>query len=415
MHGLSANHNEFLGSRNAEQFGERGSGSIVASPLSRGPDGQYAGYAEADVFEMWADVARHYPLDPAWAAVSGYSMGGQGSYRLAGRYPDPFARAFPIVGPLLGAEIYLPALRNVPVMAWYAGQDELVSPALAEQARDLMQRAGLRFSHWLFSPAGHITLGNNDEYGPAAEFLAEHRVDRDPPHVTYVVAPQEDSAPVGAADHAYWLSGMRVRDRSGSPEGTVDARSHGFGAGDPPVRAATSDGGALEGGSHGPLPFVRRAQDRGAAPRAARANRLDLVAENVSALTIDVGRARIGCDVDLRVRSDGPLRITLGGCDQVIRVGAGSSRAGCVSRRRFAIHPPRRIRGRRVVSRRVLVSGRRVRVAGRRRPRAVVDLRGRRRGRFVVRIVSRLASGRTVVSRRAYRTCTRRRPGRGPS
>ena len=41
MHGLSANHNEFLGSRNAEQFGERGAGSIVASPLGRGPDGLY--------------------------------------------------------------------------------------------------------------------------------------------------------------------------------------------------------------------------------------------------------------------------------------------------------------------------------------------------------------------------------------
>jgi hypothetical protein len=409
MHGLSANHNEFLGSRNAQQFGERGSGSIVASPLARGPDGQYEGYAEADVFEMWADVARHYPLDPAWAAVSGYSMGGQGSYRLAGRYPDLFARAFPIVGPLLGLEPLLPSLRNVPVMAWYAGQDELVNPALAEVARDGMQRAGLRFEHRLFSPAGHITLGNNDEYGPAAAFLGEHRVDRDPPHVTYVVAPAEDSEPVGAADHAYWLSGMRVRDREAAPEGTVDARSSGFGAGDPPVRALAPDGGALEGGSHGPLPFARRAQEWGPAPRRPRANRLDLEATNVAAVTIDVARARIGCDADLRVRSDGPLRIALAGCDQVVRVGAGASRAGCVSRRRFAVHPPRRVRGRRVVASRVFVSGRRVRVAGRRRPRAIVDLRGRPRGRFTVRIVSRLASGRRVTTRRAYRTCRRSR------
>ena len=35
------------------------------TPESRGPDGVYDGYAEADVFEAWADVARHYQLDPA--------------------------------------------------------------------------------------------------------------------------------------------------------------------------------------------------------------------------------------------------------------------------------------------------------------------------------------------------------------
>ena len=120
-------------------------------------------------------------------------------------------------------------------------------------------------------------------------------------------------------------------------------------------------------------------------------------------------RAGLGCDADLRVRSDGPLRLTLAGCDQVVRVGAGASRRGCVSRRRFAIHPPRRLRGRRVVASRVFVSAKRVRVRGRKRPRAVVDLRGRRSGRFTVRIVSRLATGRRVTTRRAYRTCARRR------
>ena len=33
-------------------------------PRARGPDGSYKSYAEADVFEMWADVARHYKLNP---------------------------------------------------------------------------------------------------------------------------------------------------------------------------------------------------------------------------------------------------------------------------------------------------------------------------------------------------------------
>ena len=64
LHSLGATYNQYLGSRNQSQFGERGSGSIVITPLARGPDGFYDGLAEADVFEVWADVARRYQLDP---------------------------------------------------------------------------------------------------------------------------------------------------------------------------------------------------------------------------------------------------------------------------------------------------------------------------------------------------------------
>jgi hypothetical protein len=409
MHGLSANHNEFLGSRHAEQFGERGSGSIVASPLGRGPDGQYMAFAELDVFEMWADLARRYDLDPSFAAVSGYSMGGEGTYRLAGRYPDLFARAFPIVGPLFGDAIYVPALRNVPVMAWYAGQDELVNPAIAEQARAAMEDAGLRYDHWLFSPAGHITLGNNDEYGPAAEFLGDHRVDRSPPHVTFVVASGEEDDPIGRADHAYWLSD--VRPREGAAHGTIDARSHGFGAGDPPLLDEESAPGRLEGGSHpGGLGYLRRARAWGEAPAERVANRLDLSATDLRSATLDVRRARVDCAVDLRVTSNGPFDLRLAGCGETVRVPAGTTRAVCASRRVFRIHPQRwvpRRRRVRVVRARVHVAGRRVRVRRDRRGRLVarVDLRGLPRGRYTVRIVARLRSGRVVRVRRAYRTC----------
>ena len=130
MHGLSANHNEFLDSRNAQQFGDRGTGSIVAAPFGRAPDGFYEDYAEADVFEVWADVARNYALDPSLAAVSGYSMGGIGTFRLITRWPDLFARGFPIVGYPSGSDDQLESLRNVPIMAWNAGPGRAGEPGL---------------------------------------------------------------------------------------------------------------------------------------------------------------------------------------------------------------------------------------------------------------------------------------------
>ena len=64
LHSLGANYNQFSGSRNQAQFGDRGRGHIVMTPAGRGPDGWYYDRAGADTFEVWADVARHYALDP---------------------------------------------------------------------------------------------------------------------------------------------------------------------------------------------------------------------------------------------------------------------------------------------------------------------------------------------------------------
>ncbi len=99
LHSLGAGYNQFSDNRNQSQLGERGPGSIVITPEGRGPDGWYWGHAGADTFEVWADVARHYRLDRNWTAISGYSMGGYGTYKFATQYPDLFARANPVVGP----------------------------------------------------------------------------------------------------------------------------------------------------------------------------------------------------------------------------------------------------------------------------------------------------------------------------
>ena len=66
---------------------------------------------------------------------------------------------------------------------------------------------------------------------PAARFLGDAAVNRDPAHVTFVRNPTMDFPADGTtADHAYWLSGIALRDSSGTaPLGTLDARSSGTG------------------------------------------------------------------------------------------------------------------------------------------------------------------------------------------
>ncbi len=71
----------------------------MITAAGRGPDGWYYGYAASDTFEMWADAAARYTLDPEWTAISGYSMGGYATYKLGAQFPDLFAKGQPVVGP----------------------------------------------------------------------------------------------------------------------------------------------------------------------------------------------------------------------------------------------------------------------------------------------------------------------------
>lgn len=311
MHGLSANYNEFLGSHEAQQLAVRGGGSIFASPEGRGPDGSWQNYGAADVFEMWADVARHYRLNPALTDVTGYSMGGEGTYELGSQWPDLWARAFPIVGPPTSSGSFA-NFRNIPVMAWYGQNDELVGPEMSEEAFLNALQAGIRYDHWIFTPAGHITEGNNDEFAPAAEFFGDARVDRNPAHVTYYYDPTTDDPVLDPANHAYWIFGISLRS-SGSA-GKIDARSLAGGVADPPANTPAVGYHVLYGGSHGPIPYQERTVTWGTASRQARADELVINATNVAAVAIDAARAGVTCNAKLAVTSDGPLKITMTDC-----------------------------------------------------------------------------------------------------
>jgi hypothetical protein len=115
---------------------------------------------------------------------------------------------------------------------------------------------------------------------------------------------------------------MRVRDASGdAPFGTIDVRSHGFGLGDPVPDATQHGGGTLGPGTLGQLPYTEQSKAWGAAPKESAIDVLDIRATNVSKVTINPARARVDCDVQLDVKSDGPLAITLAGCGRRATVG----------------------------------------------------------------------------------------------
>jgi len=307
-------------------------GSVVVTPSSRSLGGGYATEAEADVFEVWADVARHVRLDPARTAINGYSMGGFGAYRLAAAYPDLFAKAFTGVGPagssVPGSERNV---RWVPFLNWVAAADELVTYDRARAAQARMVAAGMRSQLWTFA-GEHFTVAILDEWGEGARFLGDARVTRDPWRVSYLFDPKDDRADLGLGrDGAYWVLGVDAREPG--KVASVDARSLASGERDAPLRAVTGTsvgvGGFPAGARAGagvPLPpLAVEGQDWGPPASAARERALEVDLRGASSVLVDLRRAGFTgrAPVTVRLRTDGAavLRTTRGG--RCMATGAG--------------------------------------------------------------------------------------------
>ena len=326
LHSLSANYNQYLGTRNQSQFGDRGTGSIVITPEARGPDESYENYGAADVFDVWSDVARRYKLDPDWTVLTGYSMGGIGSFKLAAHFPDLFARIQPTVGDESSTDV-LASLRNVPVLMWNNHGDELVNNLGFQETADALDELGYRYELDAFQPCAnpacsalfpnHLQLAINDWYAPPAEFLGDARVERDPAHVTYVVNPARDFPDLElVGDHAYWLSGLELSD--GAEQGQIDAVSHGFGVGDPEPGETERGTGTLEGGNLGSIAYTKQAKSWGEPPSQPVANKVEITATGIRSAVLHVERARVACDAEIVIESDAPLTVELAGCGRVV-------------------------------------------------------------------------------------------------
>ena len=315
LHALFTNYNLYLSSRNQSEFAQTGPGSIVVTPEARGPDGNYAGLAGADVFEAMADVAAHYRLDSDRAALTGYSMGGFATFQFGEQFPDLFGKAVSISGTdqtgLVGN------FRNLPILMWNMVADEEVPISGPEQTAAALDGLGYRYELDEFSPGEHNTFALNDEYGPAAAFLADDSVQRNPTHVTYSIDSSLDFPNLGCvADHAYWVGAMVVRTPGATA--SIDAVSHGFGTGDPAPSGTQHGLGVLTGGLVAAIAYERQYQTWGAPPAAPGADLLDVKASNLASATIDLARAHLDCHARVNVTTDGPLKLTLAGCGRTI-------------------------------------------------------------------------------------------------
>lgn len=273
--------------------------ALVLSPEARGPGLDYTDAGELDVMEAMADVLHRYSIDDDRITLSGYSMGGSGTFRLAALYPDLFAKGFPIVGSGTDEREagLLPNLRNVPILMWNGSNDELVPATDYLPTEQRLKELGYRHELDVFLGFDHFMFGFEDDWGPARDFLegaflGDDTAEDAPVQVTYrrVLAeePTFGGEPVDwniTHDKAYWVSDIEVASGAGS--GLVDVRSQAFGEAPPAlvdIRRAGTD----------PHQHTKRGTrwDESVAP-APKHNRLDVELEGVTAVTFWVDEAAV--------------------------------------------------------------------------------------------------------------------------
>lgn len=220
--------------------------AVIVTPLGRGEVfGFYTGAAEQDVLDVLADAQRRFGTDPERTVLSGYSLGGVGTFNLAQLYPDLWAGAIDIVGaPDLGAietlgvapplPYTLENLRNLPFRMAHSRLDELqiiVGVVQPDVAALRLDRLGYDYRYWQFYLRDHLFFPVpvlQCEYDAA---IARGRV-VDPARVVYSQEPalrhdEADSGLLLRHDSAYWVSQMVVRGDTFKPgdKGTVDITS----------------------------------------------------------------------------------------------------------------------------------------------------------------------------------------------
>lgn len=328
LHSLSCSYNQYMvfAPHLYDQLGDE-RGSFLLSPEGRGPDGWWHDAAELDAFEAWADAARHYDFDSSRTYVSGYSMGGYGTFKMASAYPDLFARGFAVVGPADESITGGPSgglsedkqntlniadnLRNVPLLMWEGTNDELVPLAGTLQYEKRLADLGYRHTQVLWIGYDHFLESIVDRWDEGRDFLGQYPIDPNPEEVVYRYMPEMDNAPYGLVhNHAYWIGGVAARE--GARSALVRARTGNTTAG-PPVPFTTFAAGAIAAPLRGA--FVAKGTDW--EPRTQeRTNSLELDLTGVASVTIWVDRA--GFDLDrgrLTIRSDGPATVRLVGED----------------------------------------------------------------------------------------------------
>jgi predicted esterase len=334
LHSLGVQHNQYgaLNPTLMQQACEQRH-SICATTLGRGPDGWYYDEAEVDFWEVWNRLASSYTLDPERTVISGFSMGGWGTYKLGLTYPSLFAKALPLAGPpVCGIRVVSPLdlhaaagrcttegnttplvenARWLPFAIHQGVVDELVPVASVVAQSQEFDKLGYRYRLQLYPTGDHLASSVVDPIylGDEASQMGAGTREQNPGHITYAWYPHLARPEWGIGPNgAWWVQDVAAADGGPGKMAHIDATS---GARPEPAVTSTTQQG-FDPPAAGAA-FTERTWHDGATPP--RTTQLQLTLTNVSALAVDLAGAgfRPAESGAAAVTSDRPTRLVLKG------------------------------------------------------------------------------------------------------
>jgi dienelactone hydrolase len=341
------------------QLGEE-AGNIVATPRGRGTSTWYVSESHQDFFEVFDDVHRLLTIDPNRRYLSGYSMGGYGTYLFGLLYPGLFAAGYSTSGaPTQGAWTgegpddcatgacfveanggdadaqltyrILENAQNFPLVIHHGSNDELVPVTGIQRIGARLAELGYRYDLTTFIGYEHFTQAIVDEWADGAAYLNSFKRERNPRRVTYKVVPALVNAVNTVTadgvsfnfnpDGAYWVDGLRVR--AGDPadpsvSGQISAASSFIPADDWIPLPRT---GAVSPLGHS-TPFVRHGLDWLPVGKKMTGSGFNATLTNLSRAVLDIERMNVNTRKEATgvITSDGPTTLILRSIDRPVRV-----------------------------------------------------------------------------------------------
>ncbi len=345
LHSLSVQHNQYgaLDPMQVQQTCEDRQ-SICATTLGRGPDMWYFNEAEVDFWEVWNRLAHTYTLDPERTVISGYSMGGYGSYKLGLSYPDLFAKALSLAGPptcgiRVSGDVRTPAnegrcttdgdtkplvgnAKHVPYVIASGVLDELVPFTSILEQVDAFDSRGYRYHAEYYPGEGHIPYASKDAFEVPTRQLGRTTREQAAARVDYTWYPNLSRPELGiGTTGAYWLRDLAAR--SSAPGTLAHVVAHSAALSEPLVTVHKAQSADVPGD---PSPAMVTDQTWQRTGYAKRSPALELQLTGVSSLRVDARRAGLAdaSAVSVKVTSDGASSLSFSG----LRPGAVVTVAG---------------------------------------------------------------------------------------
>jgi len=127
-----------------------------------------------EMMQLIDHVAGKMNIDPDRIYVTGLSMGGYGTWRLAATYPDRYAAAIPICGGGDPEKLAKP-LSKVPIWAFHGGKDTTVPTKQSQDIVDAVRKEHGDIEFTVYPDAGHDSWTETYNNPKVYDWLLAHR------------------------------------------------------------------------------------------------------------------------------------------------------------------------------------------------------------------------------------------------